>query len=258
MSIPGPPSHRFRGDPPKTLLIIAIDFGTTYSGVAYTHSALDVFKNRPFMDPKEIVNKIHIVRSWPKKGNAIYSDKIQSALAYENGQLIAWGGAVTNQRIKITGFKLGLEEKLKRVYKSAPSALSGFLTDSQWMHPELPHKDAVRFVADYLEQIKNHIFSVTFPRHFGDDFMNRQPVRYVITVPAIWSDKAKALTREAAVLAGIQEQDLDLVTEPEAAALFCATLSSETSLEDGDHFLVCDAGGGTVVRQPISDADCRT
>jgi hypothetical protein len=40
---------------------------------------------------------------------------------------------------------------------------------------------------------------------------------------------------------------LMLITEPEAAALACATLCDEVDLREGDRFLVCDAGGGTVV-----------
>jgi hypothetical protein len=38
-----------------------------------------------------------------------------------------------------------------------------------------------------------------------------------------------------------------MVTEPEAAALYCATICEELELEAGDRFVVCDAGGGTVV-----------
>jgi len=77
--------------------------------------------------------------------------------------------------------------------------------------------------------------------------MNKLRIAYVITVPAIWKDSAKALTRQAAEQAGIPKKDLDLVTEPEAAALYCATLCVEADLQDGDRFIVCDAGGGTVV-----------
>jgi molecular chaperone DnaK (HSP70) len=68
---------------------------------------------------------------------------------------------------------------------------------------------------------------------------------FVLTVPAIWTDKAKELTVQAATRAGME--NLVLMTEPEAAATYCATLCAETDLREGDIFLVCDAGGGTVV-----------
>jgi len=43
-----------------------------------------------------------------------------------------------------------------------------------------------------------------------------------------------------------------LITEPEAAALYCATLCKEVDLKIGNRFLICDAGGGTVVHTPES------
>jgi hypothetical protein len=43
-----------------------------------------------------------------------------------------------------------------------------------------------------------------------------------------------------------------LITEPEAAALYCATLCKEVDLKIGNRFLICDAGGGTVVFTPGS------
>ena len=73
----------------------------------------------------------------------------------------------------------------------------------------------------------------------------------MVTVPAIWTDKAKDLTRKAALAAGIPDNRLKLITEPEAAALYCATICVEVGLKVGDRFLVCDAGGGTVVTSKI-------
>ena len=49
---------------------------------------------------------------------------------------------------------------------------------------------------------------------------------------------------------GIWSDELILITEPEAAALYCATTCQEINLGDGDQFLVCDAGGATVVFRP--------
>jgi hypothetical protein len=126
-----------------------------------------------------------------------------------------------------------------------PSALS-FL-DPNWKHPQLPQKAAVDYAADYLTCIHKYVKDVFFPRQFGSVFLRNQQISYVITVPAIWKDSAKALTRQAAVRAGIPERKLELITEPEAAALYCATICHEVDLTDGDRFLVCDAGGGTVV-----------
>lgn len=120
-------------------------------------------------------------------------------------------------------------------------------------------------VADYLKLLWDYTL---------DDIKKLQPeyedifaLRVVLTVPAIWSPAAKDKTLQAARIAGMPG-NIRLVTEPEAAAL--ATLkdkAEENSLKVlqkfppsrrveslmwntdkvGDAFVVCDAGGGTVV-----------
>ena len=51
-------------------------------------------------------------------------------------------------------------------------------------------------------------------------------IRYFLTVPAIWNDAGKAATRAAAIQAGFLRDENDprltLITEPEAAAMFCS------------------------------------
>ena len=52
-------------------------------------------------------------------------------------------------------------------------------------------------------------------------------VRYVVTVPAIWTPAAKKIMHSAATSAGLDEQkDLLLALEPEAAAYTCRSLMS--------------------------------
>jgi molecular chaperone DnaK (HSP70) len=81
-------------------------------------------------------------------------------------------------------------------------------------------------------------------------------IRWVITVPAIWSDAAKQFMREAAFRAGlITEIDSDklvIALEPEAASVFIQTSKIEYHKEDnngmnlmkpGTKYMVIDAGG---------------
>jgi len=118
--------------------------------------------------------------------------------------------------------------------------------DPNWKNP-IPNKTPVDFAVDFLECVHRYIKEVALPRQYGKTFLKGLQIAYVITVPAIWKDGAKALTQQAAERAGIPANKLDLVTEPEAAALYCATICNEVDLGDGDRFMVCDAGGGTVV-----------
>lgn len=88
----------------------------------------------------------------------------------------------------------------------------------------------------------------------------------VLTIPAVWSPKARHNSYLVAVKAGLTapEYSLRIVTEPEAAAItvlknkakILKVYPSDTSYgskhelinQTGDCFVVCDAGGGTVVR----------
>jgi hypothetical protein len=87
-------------------------------------------------------------------------------------------------------------------------------------------------------------------RGFANNFQ-QDHFRYCLTVPAMWSDKAKSLMRKAAIETGIinatdHPDRLMLISEPEAAALFCGQKCDQFDLGHGDQFLICDAGCGTV------------
>lgn len=72
---------------------------------------------------------------------------------------------------------------------------------------------------EYLKKIVSHARLILDRRGIGS-LMKAMDVQYILTVPAVWSDKAKDLTRQAAHLAGIPESDTFLLSEPEAAAVY--------------------------------------
>ena len=224
-------------------LVIAIDFGTTFTGVAYIHAAH--YKDTE-LTPKQIAQRIEVVKRWPKADQ----QKIPTKLAYDDtGQAVQWGSGVTGtQKTTISCFKLGLQSGLEAHYKRNFGGSTGFLTDSNWKSPNLPNKAPVDFAADYLSFITEYVTMKYFPQTFGGNaFLADQNIAYVVTVPACWSQKAKDLTRQAAVRANIPQSSLLFIIEPEAAALYCATMSQDVGLRKGEYFTVCDAGGGTVV-----------
>lgn len=225
-------------------LIIGIDFGTTFTGVAYAHSG------QTLGDGARSADNVQVIKSWPSS-NFSYTDKTPSVIAY-NTNPPTWGGNVKDRdKPQVAHFKLGLQANsgthyLRRSGRAETATALAFL-EPNWRHPQLPEKTALDFASDYLSCVHKYVKDVFFPRQFGSVFLRNQQFSYVITVPAIWKDSAKALTRQAATRAGIPEAKLELITEPEAAALYCATICAEVDLQDGDRFLVCDAGGGTVV-----------
>jgi molecular chaperone DnaK (HSP70) len=219
-------------------LLIAIDFGTTFTGVAFAYS-----RGETIQDPKRAVDTITVIKEWPNY-NRSHAQKTPTVLSYHSSPP-TWGASVKpHHEPKISHFKLGLEANASSHY--------GYRTSSnpfmmQLKHPRFRFKTAVDFTAEYLDCVFKWVHETYFPDKFGTDFLESQQLSYVITVPAIWRDAAKDLTRVAAKKAGVPSDRMVLITEPEAAALYCATLCNEVDLRVGNHFVVCDAGGGTVV-----------
>jgi hypothetical protein len=115
----------------------------------------------------------------------------------------------------------------------------------------------VDIVADYLAALRDHC-RTTLSRRLGAEAAESTPIEYVLTVPAVWSDKARALTLEAAMRAGLGgTSGLRLITEPEGAAEYALRSLGPGSLKMGDCFTVCDAGGGTVdlITYTVSDLE---
>lgn len=194
----------FDGSPGKskrTTLVIAIDFGTTYTGVAYAHTHQTQGPVAKWT-LSEIRDRIYPVKDWPNR-DVQYPDKVRTALAYSNGAVIAWGSSVTPEhQTQVSLFKLGLQEDLQEYY-SGISVLGGYLNDPNWSHPDLPGKNAVDFTSDFLKAVRQYVLETPLKKQFGARFLLGQSIDYVITVPAIWSDRAKELACIAAARAGM-------------------------------------------------------
>ncbi|KAI9300891.1 hypothetical protein BJ944DRAFT_170069 [Cunninghamella echinulata] len=211
-------------------LVIAYDFGTTYSGAAYS-----------FTDGK---SDVYNIQNWQNKSFNYYQ-KVPTLLLYERSnptKLVTWGyeaeavmraPRANESYIALSKFKLHLDSKFKR------SPLENGLT-------------AVKAVADYLRELHNYVLEDIKRRYTGT--LDPFSIRYCVTVPAIYDDKAKHCMRAAALMAGIiQSNDrhdkLLLISEPEAAALHCEKMFDYKVMNLGtttDRLMICDAGGGTV------------
>lgn len=112
--------------------------------------------------------------------------------------------------------------------------------------------DPSQVVGDYLREVYTWTLNQLETR-VSEEVIRITPFEFWITIPAIWSDKAKAATKEAARAAGFASRPGDtmfMIPEPEAASV--ATLKgliqngSTLQVKPGDGVLVCDCGGGTV------------
>lgn len=119
-----------------------------------------------------------------------------------------------------------------------------------------PGKSAVDLCADYLSEVAAFAYT-SLAKRVSLEILQVTPLDFWFTVPAVWSDRAKHDTlqaaRRAAKKASLRahpDSRVFLIREPEAAAI--ATLSNLTQggvnqqVKSGDHILVCDCGGGTV------------
>ena len=221
--------------PPTDKLIVGVDFGTTYSGVAAAYSG----------SPDEI----DIIKTWPG-GNGITSDKVPTEIAYDTPDsaigtateksqaTIRWGFQFKPEDTRLRCIKLFLDRNQK-----LPHFVSPLETAAQLRKCDRTVMDAV---SDYLTKIYEHTME-TLTRRYGESFMSTTQVDFVMTVPAVWSDAAKNATLQAAERAGMgSRHDLKLISEPEAAALYTLKTVPPSRLQENDNFIVCDAGGGTV------------
>ena len=107
-----------------------------------------------------------------------------------------------------------------------------------------PGRDIHSVAADFLRALYKHTLEV-LARRYGEHFMAETKVKVVLTVPAVWSDAAKDATVRAAKAAGM-DNNITMISEPEAAAVYTLQAIQPNHLRPGDNFVVIDAGGGTV------------
>jgi molecular chaperone DnaK (HSP70) len=115
-----------------------------------------------------------------------------------------------------------------------------------WRQMKYPHHaTAASVTTDYIRASIEHVHHV-LKMQLGRAYEG-MTFAYVITVPAMWSDKAQAELRKCATAAGMGElSDIHIISEPEAAAIHALRANSPNDLQVNDTVLLIDAGGGTV------------
>ncbi|KAL5355296.1 hypothetical protein BJX96DRAFT_170538 [Aspergillus floccosus] len=199
-------------------IVIGIDFGTTYSGIAWT-----------LRDGEDV----EVISTWPGGGSRT-TPKAPSTILYKK-KAIHWGYQTGDMGGAIQGVKLLLDHSRQPKYQ--PPAEARDIIKRQGITP-------VRVASDYLRNLVAHVKDM-LDRRFGSAIQSMK-LEYVLTVPAVWSDMARSASIIAAKEAGIPTQHLTLVSEPEAAALHCLRSIRPNTIGNGDVVVVCDAGGGTV------------
>jgi hypothetical protein len=230
---------------------VLILLNNSYSGVSWALS--------------EQPDTIFEVKGWPcTYHNDQNEHQVPTQLDIPSGK---WGYEITPTMKPMKWFKLLLLKEADIIPDDIRT--SEPLRQARSQLTNFPNLTATELVGRFLRKLWNHTYTEL---KSGLDVDNI-PLKVAITVPAIWPNYAQRATREAARIAGIlADRDigkttLDLVQEPEAAGLsilferganpeikVCLLHMKEhgcsltkTSPKAGESFVVCDAGGGTVV-----------
>jgi molecular chaperone DnaK (HSP70) len=250
-------------------IVIGLDFGTTYrsdSMFLTEWSVIDLYSAVAYCDNQgdiENASAGKLITEWP--GPRSSNDKVPSRISYGPPPKveIKWGNLIKfNDKAKPHALmKLKLDERLKkskqlRLLLQFLAAGMGGLSledvdsdDEDDGPPEYPGKSPVEIVTDYLSQIRAHAWT-EMEKTYGKALLDSLEKVLVVTVPAVWSERAKDQTLKAVQNSNWGSAKILMVTEPEAAAVYTLKYMSQGVNKDqisvGDNFVLCDAGGGTV------------
>ncbi len=211
-------------------VVVAIDFGTSRSGYAWAWKGDGKIQGRV---------------KWP--GMNVFYPKTPTHLLYDNaGNLLAWGAKVPNV---LTQYR----QKKSETYFFENFKMELYHQKSD--NPVLVNKGkkfrVIDLIADFIRKLKEEVLSNLDKITNGTTYASE--IRWLLTVPAIWTDSNKQLMREAAINAGLisdnpyDKHRLIFALEPEAGAIYCQEhYDKRNFLDEGNRFIVVDCGGGTV------------
>ncbi|QDS74369.1 hypothetical protein FKW77_004996 [Venturia effusa] len=230
--------------PYRAPFLIGIDFGTTFSGVAWAKGS----SRSGNLDQKSI----HVVTDWPGGGNDSY--KVPTKIQYGANGSHQCGYEVSARSDSLQWFKLLLIEE-----EDIPNHLrdSDHIQVIDDVRERLARtgKTVVEVIADYLKFLWNNAIA-TIKRSETSALVDSTPCVVVLTFPLLWKPYAVQRMRDAAQRAGILAPRsrtsvaptiLHTVEEPEAAALaiYGDRRRDRSAFGIGQTFVVLDAGGGT-------------
>ncbi|KAK3100172.1 hypothetical protein FSP39_015747 [Pinctada imbricata] len=243
----------------EPLLVAAIDFGTTFSGYAFS------FKHDYVRDPLKIN-----ASNWIAGTQTLISPKAPTTVLLDTKkQFHAFGYEAENKYSELVdegkhkGWLYFSRFKMK-LHNNPRLCRSMMIKDEN--DYEMP---ALTIFTMAIKYLKEHLLKIIKDR--VDVLDANKDIRWVLTVPAIWEEGAKQFMREAAELAGIPGKQLLLALEPEAASIYCNKVPVEmkSSLKDknasvglrtGTQYMVLDLGGGTAditVHEVLKDGSLR-
>ncbi|XP_031438671.1 heat shock 70 kDa protein 12A-like [Clupea harengus] len=223
-----------------TKFLVAIDFGTAYSGYCFCMRS----------------NPSHIRTPHWGKNESFDTLKTPTCILFdEDGALLHFGYDA------LMKYKRGGQNK-KRFFNNFKMELYNKNIDRNMMISDCGGRSlaAMKVFSESLRYLKDHALNM-ISNHTNGRTFSASDVSWVLTVPAIWNPAAKQFMREAAIQVSlVTETDsskLIIALEPEAASVWCKQLPSDGFISEGldnnileqntgTQYIVVDCGGGTV------------
>uniref|UniRef100_A0A6Q2WWS0 Heat shock protein 12B n=1 Tax=Esox lucius TaxID=8010 RepID=A0A6Q2WWS0_ESOLU len=205
------PEARQRKSRPFSV-VVAIDFGTTSSGYAFSFTG----------DPEAI----HMMRRWEGGDPGVANQKSPTSLLLTPElKFHSFGFAARDSY-----HDLDPEEAQHWLYfdkfKMKIHSISDLTMETELEAVSGRRVKAIEVFAHALRFFKEHALKEV--KDQSSSVLERDEVRWVITVPAVWRQPAKQFMREAAYLAELVSHDspeqLLIALEPEAASIYCRKL----------------------------------
>ncbi|KAK4226714.1 hypothetical protein QBC38DRAFT_528177 [Podospora fimiseda] len=210
--------------PSGNTIAVGIDFGTTYSGVAFSCSTR--------------IERIEVISTWDSQHINADLEKTPTSLAYDDDGNLLWGHAIPFD--------------LKQLRLPEETRKSTNLKESRGLLQKL-NLTTIEAITIYPRELSLHADD-RISKSLGYSLVHESRFNVIITLPAIWPTYAQDRMMEDAREAGILdsraggETQLTFISEPEAATLATLTemaLDNRCDLENGDTFVVADCGDGT-------------
>ncbi|GAB1320805.1 Heat shock 70 kDa protein 12B [Madurella fahalii] len=234
--------------------ILSVDYGTTYTGVAWILTSGDA--NNP-----SGIEQIHTIENWGGRNEP----KVPSKITYTaiQGRTERWGYGVGDSPYVLKETKLDLEkprriEALEDLLRTIAVLDYMSVREHNVLAEDIPRhvtKTPLEIVTDYLCHIAAAVRRniLAGPAHGLGQF----PVDLIFTHPVEWDKQGMNLTFRAVMSSFGKEfpeiaqtnGKIYMASESEACAQYTMRDSQEAaigSLAKGDCFIVVDAGGGTV------------
>ncbi|KAH7445922.1 hypothetical protein KP509_01G028800 [Ceratopteris richardii] len=266
-------------------IVVAVDFGTTFSGFAYAKTsitpleihdncawpgagrvgAMPYCKNQTslFYLPNSTNDKTFELKEWgwsaflafeEAMANAVMMKAITTERSWNGSRAI--GAASMNQQ---PGDPLNSADAAQGFYaRNFKLYLAPQETNTVSSLPPLPEGlTPERLVVDYLRCLTDFIIQQL--RASLNNNISKEDIQFCLTVPAIWDENAKQMMRRYAEKAGMvrgrhcpqgvsaSPWPLYMILEPEAASVYCQDNGRlSLPIKKGERILVTDIGGGTI------------